>query len=136
MLFVDDVTLLSEETDQAQKLLSKIQTEAAKIGLFLNAKKTEFRAHKPPNDIAIKTKSGELLKKVQNFKYLGGWVVSTEQDFEISKTLAWSACNKMKKIWQSIMNRKIKVRLFRAIVESALLYNSDTWSIKKYAEEN
>ena len=83
MLFADDVTLLSEETDRAQKLLSKIQTEAAKIGLFLNAKKTEFMAYKQPNDITIKTKSGELLKKVQNFKYLGGLVASTEQDFEI-----------------------------------------------------
>ena len=123
MLFADDVTFLSEETDQAPKLLSKIQTETAKIGLFLNAKKTEFMAYKQPNDIAIKTKSGELLKKVQNFKYLGGWVASTEQDFEIRKTLAWSACNKMKKIWKSNMNRKIKVRLFRTIVESVLVYN-------------
>ena len=58
-------------------------------------KKTEFLAYKQPDDITIKTKSGELLKKVQNFKYLGGWVASSEQDFEIRKALAWSACNKM-----------------------------------------
>ena len=42
------------------------------------------------------TTSEKLLKEVQNFKYLGGWVASSEQDFEIRKALAWSACNKMK----------------------------------------
>ena len=131
MLFADDVALLSEEIDQAQKLLSKVQTEAAKIGLHLNAKKTEFMAYKKPDDITIKTKSGELLRKVQNCKYLGGWVASSEQDFGIRKALAWSACNKMKKIWKSNMNRTIKVRLFRATVESVLLYNSETWFINK-----
>ena len=88
-------------------------------------------AYKQPDDITIKTKSGELLKKVQNFKYLGGWAASSEQDFERRKALAWSACNKMKKIWKSNMNRKIKVQLFRATVESVLLYNSETWSINK-----
>ena len=34
-------------------------------------------------------------------------------------------------IWKSKMNWKIKVRLFRATVESVLLYNSETWPINK-----
>ena len=33
MLFADDVALLSEDIDRAQKLLYNVQTEAAKIGL-------------------------------------------------------------------------------------------------------
>ena len=70
-------------------------------------------AYNQPDDITIQMTCGELLKKAQNSKYLGGWVASSEQDFEIRKALAWSACNKMKKIWKSNMNRKIKVRLFR-----------------------
>ena len=37
----------------------------------------------------------------------------------------------MKKMWKSNMNWKIKVRLFRATVESVLLYNSETWTINK-----
>ena len=131
MLFADDVTLLSEEIDQAQKLLSKVRSEAAKIGLHINAKKTEFMAYKQPDDITIQTTSGELLKEVQNFKYLGDWVASSKQDFEIKKALAWSACNKLKKIWKSNMNRKIKVRPFKATVQSVLLYNSETWTINK-----
>ena len=131
MLFADDVVLPSEEIDQAQKFLSTVQTEAAKIGFHINAKKTEFMAYKQPDNITTQTATEEPLKEVQNFKYLGGWVASIEQDFEIRKALAWSACNKMKKIWKSNMNRKIKVRLFGATVESALLYNSETWTMNK-----
>ena len=131
MLFADDVPLFSWEIDQAQKHLSNVQTEAVKIGLHINVKKTEFMAYNQPGDITIQTTSGELLKKVQNFKYLGGLVATSERDFEIRKALAWSACNKMKKIWKSNMNRKIKVRFFRATVESVLLYNSETLTINK-----
>ena len=53
ILFDDDVALLSEEFDWAQKLLSKVQTEAAKIVLHINAKKTEFMAYNQPDDITI-----------------------------------------------------------------------------------
>ena len=93
-------------------------------------------AYKQPDNITIKTKSGELLKKVQNFKYLGSWVASSEQYFEIRKALAWSACNKIKKIWKSNMNRKIKVQLFRATFESVLRYNSETWSTNKNMQKS
>ena len=72
MLFDDNVALLSEEIDQAQKVLSKVQTEAERVGLHINAKKTEFMAYKQPDDITIQTTSGKLLKEVQNFKYLDG----------------------------------------------------------------
>ena len=64
MLFADVVALISGETDQTQKLLSKVQTEEAKIGLHINAKNTKFMAYNQPDDIDIQTTSGELLKKV------------------------------------------------------------------------
>ena len=35
----------------------------------------------------------------------------------------------MKKIWSSKMRRKLKIRLFRATVESILLYGSEKWTI-------
>ena len=45
--------------------------------------------------------------------------------------MAWTACHKLKKIWNSGLSRKIKVRLFTSTVESILLYNSETWTITK-----
>ena len=37
----------------------------------------------------------------------------------------------MKKIWTSSMRKQLKVRLFRATVESILFYGSETWTITK-----
>ena len=60
---------------------------------------------------------------------------SSEKDFEIRKALTWSACHKMKRIWSTNLQRKIKERLFVTTVESILLYGSETWTINKVMEK-
>ena len=132
--FADDVALVSEETEQAQELLKRVEIEAAKIGLHLKAKKTELMAFNHI-DAVIKTLSGSTVKRVDNFKYLGSWMESSEKDFEVRKALAWSACHKMKNIWKSKLSRKIKIRIFKATVESVLLYGCQTWTINKTFEK-
>ena len=117
LLFADDIALLANEIWQAQELLSRVETEAAKVGLHVNAKKTELMAWNHTEPIEIKTISGSILKEVDNFKYLGGWMNSSEKDFNIRKALAWSAYNDLRKIWTSNLNKKIKIRLFRSTVE-------------------
>ena len=84
--------------------------------------------------VSINTRSGERLEVVKNFKYLGSWMESSEKDFEVRKALAWSSCHKLKKMWSSTLSRKTKVRLFKATVESALLYGSETWTITRAME--
>lgn len=49
--------------------------------------------------------------------------------------MAWSACNKLDKIWKSKVDRRIKFRLFRSCVESVLLYGSETWTVSKNMEQ-
>ena len=39
--FADDIALISEEIEQAQEMLDRLETETQKIGLFLNEKKTK-----------------------------------------------------------------------------------------------
>ena len=39
--FDDDISLLSDEIDQAQVLLSNVERECKKVGLGINAKKTK-----------------------------------------------------------------------------------------------
>ena len=95
--FADDIALLSEEISQAQELLDRVETETQKIGLHLNESKTEVMIFNQSNT-AIMSKQGKPIKVVDDFKYLGGRLKSSEKDFEIRKALAWSACNKMKRI--------------------------------------
>ena len=50
---------------------------------------------------------------------------------KLEKTMAWAwdACNKLENIWKSSLDRKLKIRFFRACLESVLLYGSETWTI-------
>ena len=133
--FADDIALISEEISEAQVLLQRVETEAKRVGLQINAKKIEAMVYNQDDTIPIKTNDGINIKKVDNFKYLGGWMMSTVKDFEIRKALAWTACHKLKKIWTSNLSRKLKVRLFLATVESVLLYGSETWTVSKTYKE-
>ena len=48
---------------------------------------------------------------------------------------AWIACNKMRNVWTSKLPWATKIRLVRAIVESVLLYGSETWTVTTKLEE-
>ena len=133
--FADDLALVSENELQAQEFLNKLETESNKIGLHLNDDKTKFMAFNLDTHFDLKSKLGLPIKRVSNFKYLGAWLESSEKDISVRKALAWTACNKLKKIWNSSLSRKIKVRLFTATVESILLYNSETWTLTKKLEK-
>ena len=67
--FADDIALLSEEINQAQELLNRVETEAAKVGLHVNAKKTGAMPHNHQSPVIIKTRSGNPIKEVDNFKW-------------------------------------------------------------------
>ena len=43
--------------------------------------------------------------------------------------MAWSACNKMEKIWKTNLERDFKISIFRATIELVLLYGSETWTL-------
>ena len=51
-------------------------------------------------------------KRVENFEYLGGWMSSTEKEFEVRKALAWTACHKLKKNMEIQHQKKDKGKTF------------------------
>ena len=69
--FADDIALMTEELEQAQDFLHRVQENALKIGLHLNSDKTEFMSFNQVQGIVLKTVNNENIKKVNNFKYLG-----------------------------------------------------------------
>ena len=90
--YADDIELISQEVEQAQQLLTSIETEVCNIGIQLNSKKTEVMMfnHIIPVNIRIEN-GGTLINNVTHFKYLGTWIASSQKDFEIHKALSWSA---------------------------------------------
>ena len=71
MDFADDLAITTEEEKQAQEALLRLETEAEKIGLVCNAKKTEFQSFNQEGPVNIKAKNGTQINEVANFEYLG-----------------------------------------------------------------
>ena len=127
--FADDIALLSDNLKGAQALLSSLESAANCVGLHLNETKTEFMPVNIRDNQEIKTLSGNILKCVEDYKYLGSHIKNSEKDFNIRKGIAWTACNKLDKIWKSNLDRKFKIQIFRVLVEPILLYGSETWTL-------
>ena len=52
--------------------------------------------------------SGDKIKQVEDFKYLGSYIESTEQDVNIRLGKAWVALNELDKIWKSKLPGNLK----------------------------
>ena len=66
---------------------------------------------------------------VNDFKYLGSWVDTSEKDIKVRKALAWKALNGMTSVWKSNLPWETK-HFFEATVESALQYGCESWTLK------
>merc|ERR1712002_1093162 len=95
-------------------MVRSVETECAKIGLTMNAKKTKAMFYNvPPQKIG--TIEGQEVEQAlvgstgeQDFKYLGSWVDSKDRDISARKAAAWQALNKLGNIWKSDLDTSLK----------------------------
>ena len=135
LVFADDIALTSGNVDRAQRLLSRVENEGNRVGLLLSEKKTKVMTCNVAPD-PILTNGGIALEEVEDFKYLGSWVNSSERDIKTRKALAWKALNSMKRVWKSNVSNELKTRLFIATVESVLLYGCESWTFTSALERS
>ena len=134
LAYADDIALLNSSLQLAENLLHCVEKSAAQVGLYLNAPKTKILTNNINVDYNIKSISGAEISQVNDFKYLGAHVPNCMNDFNSRKSLAWSSVNKLERIWKSNISRDLKIKFFRACVESILIYNSETWTITRAME--
>ena len=65
--------------------MTSVESSTEQIGLVMNAKKTKVMAYNEEIKIRDITRDGSQLEVVQDFKYLGSCVHSTENDIKIRK---------------------------------------------------
>ena len=137
--FADDIALFGSTIANAQKLIEDLEKATLSVGLRINQLKTEYILVDDWEKIRlkpIKVKHGEL-KRVEGYKYLGSWLLNSEADFQVRKQLAWKAIIKLFRIWKSSnISREVKINLFRATIESILLYNATTWTMTHTLEKS
>ena len=131
--YADDIAILANTPDQAETVLHSLEREAAGIGLYVNAHKTEYMYYNQKGDIS--TLDGTPLKLVDKFTYLGTSVESTEKDIDRRLTKAWTAINKLSIIWKSDLTDKMKRSFFQAAVTSILHIGCTTWTLTKWLEK-
>ena len=133
--FADDIGLICDTAAKARELLLTVEAERGKIGLKLNAKKTKVMAFNTA-DTMVNTGDGTTLEVVEDFKYLGSYVASTDKELKVRSVLVWSALYAMKKVWTSDLRDDLKRRLFVSTVESVLLYRAETWTLTGQQEKS
>jgi len=120
----------------AINILLAIERHAANVGLFLNAKKTEVIIidNQGKNHSDIKASDGSTIKRVDDFKYLGSWLVNTKIEIESRIAQTWSTATKLRRIWRSHIRPNLKKNFLNSCVISILLYGCETWTLTKTLE--
>jgi hypothetical protein len=137
LAFADDIALLENDHSRAQKQLDALKLEASNVGLEINVKKTEqMRLNVPTNSSPIPPLyiNNEPIEIVNEFKYLGSYMGSTDKDINSRIALAWAAFAKLKPILTSRTgkpSKALKLQLFNAACISILLYGCETWVISE-----
>ena len=132
----DNIDLVSDGIKEAEEVLRRVELSAKCIGLSMNTGKKSTCHTTTTNSlisrlyIVLISIDGINLKRVEDFKYIGAWVDSSEKDVKIRKAQAWRICHQMRNICNSKLSRKVNIRLMIATVESILLYSCETWTLK------
>ena len=136
LAYADDLVLLSSSAEGAQRLLTSLEETAAKVGLRINTNKSEVLTI--PSDLRATLfccdPDGLLseLPRCNSFRYLGGLVPSVEADLKRRRGLAWAAFRSIRTVLQAAtLSDHLRAQLFRAVVETVLLYNSETWTLSE-----
>ena len=126
--FADDIVLINTSIASAERMLQALESEAMRAGFVINVKKTQciLLGNISGN---VNTLSGNALKQVERYRYLGRWT-DVDYDLTIRIATARTATQKMARVWMSkVLSRKHKAQLFKIFILPTLLYEVCTYPL-------
>ena len=126
--YADDIALIEDEIIAAQELLTAVEKACQDVGLFLNAPKTKYMHINPSSNSQLISSDGSIIECVDDFRYLGSFS-DTDHDMEVRIGQAWSALHSLSNVWKASIKKSTKTKVFKACVESILLYGSESWTL-------
>ena len=133
--YADDAAIACNDAEELQSELTTQNEAYGRMGLRINAKKTEVLhrtgADTTPTPVFL---GGEQLKVVEDFAYLGSVISSNcSADKEITCRIG-KACSAFGQLRERVyLNRSLhlttKVAVYNAIVLAILLYGCETWTL-------
>ena len=132
--FADDIALLSHRHQDMQEKTDAMATTGGNLGLKVSTKKTKGMRMNARVQENIKL-NGDEIEEVDDFTYLGSKMSNTgDGEVEIWARLAKAsqAFASLRSIWKARnICLKTKLRIFKSIVISTLLYGSESWKVTK-----
>ena len=130
--YADDTTLMAESEEELKSLLMKVKEESEKVRLKLNIQKTKIMAFGSITSWQI---DGETMETVRDFIFLGSKITADgDWSHEIKRHLPLGR-KAMTNLDSILKGRDItlptKVHLVKAMVFPVVIYEYDSWSIKK-----
>ena len=130
--YADDTTLMAESEEELKSLLVKVKEKSEKVGLKLNFQKTKIMASGP---IASWQIDGETVETVADFIFPGSKNTADGNcSHEIKRCLLLGR-NSITNLDSILKGRDItlptKVHLVKAMVFPVVLYERESWTIKK-----
>ena len=92
-------SLWQSKLPRAYKIMFWLEEAASKVGLLMNEKKTEVMAFNTQSSLI--SRSGQVIKQVDDFKYLGSYLSNSTKDINVRIGCAWAAIRKLDSLWQS-----------------------------------
>nr|XP_027221221.1 uncharacterized protein LOC113813441 [Penaeus vannamei] len=139
MLFADDIVLVCKTKESLREKLSQWKRALGDRGLKISRTKSEylsFNNFEEENGVEM---DDEIIKRVPAFKYLGSHVTEDgELDVEVNQRIqsGWQAWRRFSGV---LCDKKISARLkgkvYKNSCETAILYGSETWPIKRVHEK-
>jgi len=129
--FADDVAVLAESAEEAQRVLDSLCKQCAKVGLSINAVKTKALFVGCTGDLSL---NGTPIEKVSEFIYLGSCFSedgSVTSEIQRRIGIASSAFSLLKcPLWsRPEVSVATKMRIYNAAVLPCLLYGAETWTL-------
>ena len=140
MMYADDVVLLNETQEEAEKELNNWQKALEKRGLRVSRTKTEYLCvGEPATRPAIKMHTDDI-PETDVFKYLGstiqqdGWC---EKEIQKRIQAGWSNWRKVTGVMcDKRMSARLKGKVFKSVVRPAMMYGLETTPLTKKQEKD
>ena len=118
---------MAETQEELKSLLMKVKEESEKVGLKLNIQKTKIMASGPSTSWQI---DGEI---VTDFIFLGSKITADgDCSHEIKRRLLLGRMTNLDSIFKSRdITLPTKVHLAKAMVFPVVIYECESWTIKK-----
>ena len=139
LLYADDMVIFEKNRERMQAVLATVYQALQDWGMQMSIPKTKYLCYNKAQHFAEPMQVAQHeIEQVHKFRYLGNMQTSDlSVKAEISNRLAsaanaWLKLSKLH-VWDDeCISRGIKCTLYKVIVQSTLLYASETWAFPKH----